>query len=328
MTSLWSELAHHLGGGRDVFVALVVEHTRHSPGTTGAGLLVVEPFDENPHLITVGTIGGGVMEKRLIETAAEILRRGEPHAEIADLQHRRRPSSGHPSGLICAGQQTNLYYLCRPEPELATIDALLEARRAGATADVEISPSGWRVVARDFDLQIPPSRLERRRDGDFVYRLELLNRRRLAIFGGGHCGLALARLSHTLGYHIVAFEQTEKAAEGGMEQAVHHLVAVDDFRHAALQVSYPEITEAVVLTSDVASDVRALGGVLRCPFPFIGVLGSAAKIREIRRHLLDEGFNEDDLARLTAPVGLPMQSNTPSEIAVSIAAQLLQRRSD
>ena len=55
-------------------------------------------------------------------------------------------------------------------------------------------------------------------------------------------------------------------------------------------------------------------------------MGSQAKISEIKNQLKTEGISEQQLSRLTAPIGLPMVSNTPEEIAISVAAQLLQLR--
>jgi len=65
-------------------------------------------------------------------------------------------------------------------------------------------------------------------------------------------------------------------------------------------------------------------GAIDLPFPFIGVMGSQSKIADINKQLMKEGITKDQLKRLTAPVGIPMVSNTPEEIAVSVAAQILQ----
>lgn len=325
----WHQLAHHLRQGRSVFVALVVDHTRHSPGTSGARMLITLSGGEEgtgSGVIASGTIGGGIMEHRLIERAKDVLRRGEPFAEVAALHHSRDKAAGQPSGMICAGRQSNLYFLCRPSSEGTAVDRLCTLVDRGESAVLEISHQGWRVEARAADFDRPQHRLEVSSDGEFVYRQQLLNRRRLALFGGGHCALALASLTQRLGYEVFAFEGPKKAADARLGRHVRGLEQVADFADAAARVNYPEITQAVVLTSDFPSDVRALCGALRRPFPFIGVMGSSTKIAEIRQRLLAEGFTHEDLERLVAPVGLPMLSNTPQEIAVSIAAQLLQLR--
>ena len=103
---------------------------------------------------------------------------------------------------------------------------------------------------------------------------------------------------------------------------------IDDYKKAAPQINLPEKTNVVIMTTDVASDVRGLLGVLDNPFPFIGVMGSENKISEIKKQLKAEGIADQQLSRITAPVGLPMVSNTPEEIAISIAAQLLQLRDE
>ncbi len=110
----WRDVAGRLAAGESVFLALVAENTRHSPGTAGARMLLSSNGER------AGTIGGGIMEYQLLERAAEILRGGELEPEIRTLHHQRA-AAGELSGMICAGSQTNLYLLCRPERDLATV---------------------------------------------------------------------------------------------------------------------------------------------------------------------------------------------------------------
>ena len=93
MTDFWRQLAAYLREGERVFLALVVEHTRHSPGTTGARLLVTESGTIR------GTIGGGVMEHRPIERAGSVLSAGRPFLELETLHNRPR-AEGRLSGMI------------------------------------------------------------------------------------------------------------------------------------------------------------------------------------------------------------------------------------
>ena len=67
---------------------------------------------------------------------------------------------------------------------------------------------------------------------------------------------------------------------------------------------------------------------LRTPAYYIGVVGSKKKIAAVNAKLREAGFTEEDLARVVNPIGLPIQSETPAEIAVSIAAQLIERRAN
>lgn len=324
MTDFWRRVADHLRRGEKVFLALVVEHTRHSPGTTGARLFVTESGELR------GTVGGGVMEHRLIERAREALSAGRPLLELETLHHRRR-AEGKLSGMICAGSQSNLYLLCAPGRDGERLESLVTPAEGsgGASGEacpvLEITPAGLDVYQDSPRLDRPARELVR--DGEaWRYREELFERRRLAIFGGGHCALALARLARELGYRVEVVEAKKSVAAGLAEIAEVH--RVDDFIHGAEEIPWPALTPAVVLTTDVAGDVRALEGILRRPFPFVGVMGSAAKLVEIERRLRAAGSREDDLARLRAPVGLAIGSRTPPEIAVSIAAELIAWQSE
>ena len=61
-------------------------------------------------------------------------------------------------------------------------------------------------------------------------------------------------------------------------------------------------------------------------YRYLGVMGSAVKVAELRRGLQEAGFSAEDLARLRGPIGLPINSQTPEEIAISIAAELIPER--
>ena len=325
--TFWRRLLRALEEGHAVFLGLVVDHTRHSPGTRGARLFLAA--DETRH----GTLGGGVMESRILKRATTRLKRRGPWATLETLVHRKtapqspNDSSASPSGMICAGEQTNLYYLCRPSEDRPAIAHLVDLLAEDRPSHLRISPSSLEVEESAPRFDLPTHRLEQEGE-EWFYEEDLLERRRLAILGGGHCALALARTMTNLGYVVTAFESQKKVPEEGLDTAVRHLEIVSRFQEAGHQIPYPEITQVVVMTSDLQSDVAALIGTLGRPFPFLGVMGSPSKLAEIRCRLHREGFTHEDLDHLTAPVGLPIGSRTPEEIAISIAAQILSLRQE
>lgn len=319
MDGFWQALAAHVATGSPAGVVLVGAHTRGSPGTTGARMFV------RPDGTQFGTIGGGIMELRLIEQTRAALRIGSvaaPRARV--LRHRRRSmqriDEGE-SGMICAGRQTNVELTVTPRDgeTLATIGAL--AAR-GADGTVTVGPGGLGCDAAPPDLSLPAVSLTE--GTDWLYREQLLNRNRLAIIGGGHCSLALSRIGASLGWHVTVLDRRSDADTFRNNKDAHGIV-VKDYRDAAAALSWPQFTDVVVMTTDFVSDTRALLGCVSRPLRFIGTMGSAAKIRAIREALVAEGVCDEHIARIHAPVGLPMRSNTPAEIAVSVAAQLLQR---
>jgi xanthine/CO dehydrogenase XdhC/CoxF family maturation factor len=255
-----------------------------------------------------------------------------PRAQLVDKAQKPRSSPRRTPGSIPPS----------PSPEL---DAGWITASAGMTVDAqcpdekgqstEAFPNPSPRAPRVENAQLPQSSPPRRRGPSPLsppdpgaYREPLQNPRRIAIFGGGHCGQALARQMSLVGYDALLLETRAAVlpADAAALGAGVVVRVVNDFREAAATVPRPEQTVAVVMTTDFPNDVRALEGALRQPFPFLGVMGSPAKITEIRARLPALGFSETDLERLVAPVGLPIGSRTPPEIAVSVAAQILAVR--
>ncbi len=314
----WETVSSLLSEGENVFLAMVADHTRHSPGTTGAKLLVVKGRDP------VGTIGGGIMEYTLVKRAIGILDNGSFSSEIQTLSHRKSGPE-EKSGMICAGKQTNLYYLCRPEKDGESVERIVHLLHHNQSALLSIDPSGMAVQKQKSDVHELQIKLSQD-DNNWLYEEQLQNFKRIAIIGGGHCSLALSRVMKHLGYDVFVFDTRANVSTVGENKYAHTVQIVDDYQDVATLIQYPELTQVVVMTTDVASDVRGLLGVIHQPFPFIGVMGSQAKIAEITRRLKSDGITEDQLSQLTVPVGIPMASNTPEEIAISVAAQILQKR--
>ncbi len=82
----------------------------------------------------------------------------------------------------------------------------------------------------------------------------------------------------------------------------------------------------VVMTVGYRTDAVALRQLLGRRYAYLGVMGSAAKVAELRRALLAAGFSADEVAHLRGPIGVPINSRTPEEIAVSVAAELIAVR--
>lgn len=312
---VWSAISERLSAGERVFVAVVADHTRHSPGTRGATLALC---GDGPPL---GTIGGGGMEADVLKLGRERLEQRSTAVQVISLTHRKE-ARGARSGLICAGRQTNLYAVLDPERHAPALQEAVERIKADLDGVLSIGLDGYLSV---LDEEARPERPPVRVLPDRV-ELQLLRQDRVAIYGGGHCGLALSRQLAWLDYHVTVAEVRPDLFTLHANTFADRVVTGAAFADLAEQVRYPAVTCAVVMTSDLGSDVQALCGVLRQPFPFVGVMGAPAKLAQIRKQLSDQGFGDRDLARIVAPIGLPIGSSRPEEIAVSVAAQLLSLR--
>ena len=183
-----------------------------------------------------------------------------------------------------------------------------------------ISPSGMSLQEEDIDqasnsLKNDPNQWE--------VGIGLLNRRRVLIVGCGHCGAALARQMDLLGFQVTVVEP--RIGLSTTEQLPARAVLLKQaYAEAAKEQEYARLTFVVVMTPSYPDDVDALASLLPEAFPFIGVMGSPSKLQKIKDELYNRGFDESDWDRVVAPVGLSINSDTPEEIAVSVAAQLVQ----
>ena len=272
-----------------------------------------------------GTIGGGAMELALQARAKRILAAGRHFFEIRELHHRpasQRDPEFEPSGMICAGRQVNVVYLCRPDYDQEAVESIVqgvEEQRGGWSLDHEGLRWLEQAPCRGARLQ-----MDERGQRRLEHGLDPL--RRLAILGAGHCGRALADLAASLGYGVEIWDIRRDLVES-LEAEGYRVRWVDDFRRVGERIQSPEQTPVLVMTPDVPNDVRALGGALGRGFPFLGAMGSRAKLEEIFKRLKREGFSGEDLSTIAAPVGLPIGSRTPAEISVSVMAQLISVRS-
>ena len=319
MSAFWEQVGGHLEQGERVFVAFVAESTRGSPGTAGAKLLVAEggePF---------GTVGGGMMEHRLVEQARELLRGGGVQPEKRTLVHSDS-AEGEQSGMVCEGSQTNVFCMLAGDRDRATVGAITAAVRDDRPAWMAVDADGLRLVEREADFSRRPCALTGEGAG-WRYEEDLLNRRRLAVIGGGHCAVALAEAMARLGYRSRIFDIRTEIVTHARAAAVGTVTHVADYAEAGPLIAWPELTAVVVMTADYRTDVRALFGTADLPFPFVGLMGGRRKIARIFGQLRDEGVPRERLDQVHAPVGLDIGSDTPEEIAVSVAAQVLRERS-
>lgn len=158
-----------------------------------------------------------------------------------------------------------------------------------------------------------------------VYIEPVLVDPRLVILGAGHVGKALSRLAAFSGFHVtVADDRPEFANRDTIPDA--HEIVVGDFSTVFPNAPVDPATFIVIATRGHNHDLDAVQAALKTDAGYIGLLGSRRKKGLLMNALRDAGFLPEDIGRIIIPVGLPIDSVTPEEIAVSIMAQIIQRR--
>jgi xanthine dehydrogenase accessory factor len=147
----------------------------------------------------------------------------------------------------------------------------------------------------------------------------------IAVYGAGHVGQALVNLLKTFSCQLVCVDSRPEWLDKLPDHPRLKKVLATDM--ATVPASLPRNTFHIIATPGHVIDLVVLREVLKLgSAPYIGVIGSKVKARTIRATLMTEGFSEDDTKRFFCPMGLPIGNNKPAEIAVSIAAQILEIR--
>jgi xanthine dehydrogenase accessory factor len=290
---------------------VVAESSGSSPGRAGYKMAVGSDGE------LCGSIGGGVMEVSLVEQAKVKSKKAKEKCEVKEQVHRKNvPDS---SGMICSGKQTVIFKELSPK-ELVAVEAALNALETGRRESLVITASEFTVQPSEGRVQ---NAFERHGEKDFKYTAVLGENRRLYIIGGGHCAFALSELMSKLEFHIAIFDDRPSLNTLEKNKFADEITIIDGYEGVAEHIPNGDDVYVVVMTLGYASDAVVIRRLVDRDVKYIGVLGSKAKMASLLKELKNENFPTEKLARIHTPIGLPINSRTPEEIAVSIAAEII-----
>ena len=314
MEALLKEARRRLLQGRSLAFAAVAERTGAAPRGPGA-LLLAEP--DAPAL---GTVGGGLLEAQARELALSMLAAGGGRAVSFCLEHDGLAEHGR------RGADVTLWLQALPAGD-AALTAALDAALARLT---EGKPGGllWPAAGPPvLTDRVPAGTAELTEDADGAPAFLLGLRRpcRVLLYGAGHVAVETAVLLSHLGFTCVVVDDRPDFARperfpGAAEVRCRDLACLGP-------EDLPGAADCVLLMSrSHGLDLTLLRAILPAEPAFLGVLGSRKKGAFLRAALTAEGFSQAALDRITLPVGLPLGGETPAEIALSVAAQLVSLR--
>jgi xanthine dehydrogenase accessory factor len=158
-----------------------------------------------------------------------------------------------------------------------------------------------------------------------VFHEVLEPRPQLLIVGAGHIAVPLARFGHQLGFEVIVVDDREKFASVERFPEADQVIAAD-FGPTLQDLSFTPSTFVVIITRAHTYDEEALRIVLKRPSAYIGMIGSRRRVQTVLRILSGQGYAEELLRRVRAPIGLDVGSETPEEIALSIIAEVVTVR--
>jgi xanthine dehydrogenase accessory factor len=214
-----------------------------------------------------------------------------------------------------------------PVPAGAAVEGSLGSARADdAVAD---DARGLLASGRTETLTYGPDG-ERRGEGMRVFVASYAPRPRMLVFGAIDFAAAVARQGHFLGYRVTVCDARPVFATRTRFPDADEVVVQWPHRYLEAEREAGRLdgrTVICVLTHDPKFDVPVLEIALRLPeVGFVGAMGSRRTHEDRLERLREAGLTEDELARLSSPIGLDLGARTPEETAVSIAAEIVALR--
>ncbi len=317
-SELWHFVATRLRNGESVMLLVVAESSGSSPGRAGYKMAVAADGD------LCGSIGGGVMEVNLVEQSRKFLSEsgaiatGFPASLKEQIHQKDKPNS---SGMICSGKQTVIFRLLSADGA-DTVAAIIDSIEKNTQHFLTIEPTQFFIESAD-DPHDDDFYFEKRNDTDFTYREKLGPKNELYIIGGGHCALALSEMMSKMDFRISIFDDRPELNTLAKNKFADEITIIENYTEVANLVPSGPNTYVVVMTLGFKSDETVIRSLFDKDFKYFGVLGSKAKMKTLLNTLEKDGFSKERLSQIHTPIGLPINSHTPEEIAVSIAAEII-----
>ena len=340
MRDILDEVERWRESGERIAIATVIQTWGSAPRPAGSAMAVTASGK------MTGSVSGGCVEGAVVESALHCISTGRPQR----LRFGVSDETAWSVGLACGGTIEVFVEPLRDED----FDAARAAIHGGGASAVVTVVAGSEGVlgrrllvsddgavagslgeglddaivaqAREAIAAGAPRRLEPSAERPAEIFIDvLLPPPRLIVVGGVHIAIPLVAIAKTLGYRAVVVDPREAFGSAERFPGVDRIVSAWPDR-ALEEIGIDASTAVAVLTHDPKLDDPALAAALRSPAFYVGALGSRRTQEKRRQRLLEAGLDEQTLARLHAPIGLPIGGRSPGEIALSILAQIVAAR--
>lgn len=328
MRNMLKTIKNKLEHGEPLVLVTVIASSGATPRGAGARMLVGREGR------ICGTIGGGAVEYRSEQIAAKVL---EDKTSLGqgftltkdDVQNL---------GMICGGA-CDVFFHYLPAGDIHTIMLCEEAEAqfqkgcnlwlltdVGANGQMGLYAEDLGFWGISVPEKLTLSRHPERTGNIFAEQINVSGR--VYIFGGGHVAQELVPVLSHVGFRCVVMDDraefTKKELFPGAEEVI-----CGDLQNIGNYMTIGNDDYVCVMTRGHAYDTVVQAQVLRCRPTYCGVIGSAFKAAGVRKTLKQEyGLLDEELDLVTTPIGLNIKGETPAEIAISIAAQIILHRAE
>lgn len=330
MKEVWKSLLDALQGGKDAVLCSLIAVSGSTPRRAGAKMAV---FSDGT---SVGTIGGGTAEFEALQAARSALQTRVSCIRNFQIQPNdaSKTDGSSVTVYIQVFQATQAQHL-----HLVSAIVDLSSRPVDAWLITEIGDSGWDSGIFDSEngLRFLPAAdlgtlrpLMTRRavlmEGERLFFVEPISSAGcLYVLGGGHVAQALVPLLSSVGFRVTVLENRPEFAQKALFPTADQVVQAE-LSALTQRFTVSEQDGILILTRGRQDDYEVLRQALATKAGYVGVISSRRRAAQDLERLRCDGVTTEEIRRLHSPIGLPIGAETPEEIAVSVAAELIAYR--
>lgn len=335
MKGLFEELIHVLDKGEEAVLVTIIASSGSTPRGSGSRMLVKADGTIK------GTVGGGAVEYQAMGIAIEAMKNKASHTKGFTLTRNQVADIG----MVCGGNVVVYFQYIRPRDSefLGLCREILKAlsRDEDSWLLLDITDETcWKMglysrstgfLGLQMRKEAPAMELfgsnavQREIEGRRYYVEPLIQAGTVYVFGGGHVARELVPVLSHVGFRCVVMDDRKEFANPQVfpqaaETIVGNLRRIEDFIHIR------PCDYVCIMTRGHQFDYYVQRQVLGMKSCYIGIMGSRNKIRVVTDKLLSDGFSRDEIEACHMPIGMDIHAETPAEIAISIAGELIDIR--
>ena len=346
-THIYAIVDRLLTSGEKLILARIIRRSGSAPRDVGSMCVVTKDA-------IFGSVGGGAIEYQMVQCARHLL----DSAESSVYRFRMNNEDVAESGMICGGDVDLFLEPIFPENQARSalyseVASRIQAHAPGilitqikdhVTADaintalfvtpdhtamggIDGLPSQYQTYQYlDIHHRAPFAWVSSTGTAPdlFIERIDLTHR--VILFGAGHVSEYVAKLAKMVGFHVTVIDDREAFANKERFPEADSVI-VDGLETVFNQLVITPGSYIVILTRGHLYDKSVLEKSLETDAGYIGMIDSKRKRNLIYRSLLEQGVEKEALEKVYSPIGVAINAQTPEEIAVSIVAELIQKRS-
>lgn len=340
MKEFYEERLQLLSRGESFVLASIFDSQGSAPRTTGARMIIKKDGS------IIGTVGGGKVEALVIEHGREIYNTKKTVLK----EYRLQETENKGIGMACGGDVSILmeYVDADDTKNIELYKAVNNCLKAGEKAfiirkflkdgsKINLIYKNGKVIFNggafsEEDIEKYAEAVRHRdlliiQEEDGMILIEpICYLGRVYIFGAGHVSQSLAQVAKKIDFMVTIIDDRPEFARAGRFPTADEIIVPESYENCFKGINIDKDSYIVIVTRGHLYDLTTLKQALKTEAYYIGMIGSRRKRDTVYEALKKDGFTIDDFNRVHNPIGLEIGAETPEEIAISIAAELIKVR--